>query len=786
MKIFCWVMLFFGFLNKPLAQDVTGTWSLANGHKAEWIQDGQNVYCIYNGGDFKHYLSGRFTSTNQIEAQVVRINLGNNCRTTMAIRYTVSGNSLTESWTANDSNCDLQRGQTGGGVLTRTTPSTRPMNPFGGSAYNPESDLTGAWGDDQGYGDWIQDGRNVYYIFNNGGFKHYFSGVMTGNSTSGTLIRINRQNNCRTTLRATYTKTGTNTLQYTWVANDGNCDITLGQRGEGTITRRGSNNFTLPPRVNFQATQLTGYVDMHTHPMSHLGFGGKLIHGAPDIDILVPAIPSGNGCRHYTRAANINEALCSCNATHGGFGFDNTCGDDLRKAILRSTESQLHARTGHHEEGARGFPAFSGWPAYNDITHQQMWIDWIKRTYQHGLRVMVALTVNNATLAAAVSGPGDRNTDDVSSSNIQIEEMKRMVARHNDWMEIAYTASDIRRIVSANKLAIILGMEVDNIGNFNKNNTIDPNSLTPATTQLVRNEIQRIYNQGVRYIFPIHLVDNKFGGTAVYEDMFNLSNYHQSGRFWDITCANPADGITKKFVVAGFDAPLAAAKAKIGVDAFRNPPNPPNCSGHVNNLGLTPLGEYAIKEMMKMGMMIDIDHMSKKSMDKTLEIANSITGGGYPLNAGHNGIRTNGGSERSLNLAQAQTIMRLGGVIGVGCSKTKSYEFVGNFLSISNQLGGDNARLAIGTDINGFEQGPPPTPGSNLVVYDASFPMCTTGNKSWNYNTVGVAHYGLLPDFFKDVQTTTYGVAVYEKLMKSAEYFAQMWEKCERQKVNVR
>ncbi|HOY21013.1 MAG TPA: RICIN domain-containing protein [Haliscomenobacter sp.] len=553
---------------------------------------------------------------------------------------------------------------------------------------------------------------------------------------------------------------------------------------------------TLPPgalitRLN---TQLTGYVDMHTHPMSHLGFGGKLIHGAPDVDILVPAIPSGNGCRHYTRAANINEALCSCKATHGGYGlFDNTCGDDLRKAILRSTEGNLHARSGHHEEGAQGFPAFSGWPAYNDITHQQMWIDWIKRTYQHGLRVMVALTVNNATLAAAVSGTGDRNADDVSSSNIQIDEMKRMVARHNgsagsvdDWMEIAYTASDIRRIVRANKLAIILGMEVDNIGNFNKNTTINPNSLTPATTQVVRSEIQRIYNQGVRYIFPIHLVDNKFGGTAVYEDMFNLSNYHQSGRHWDIVCANPADGITKKFVVAGFDAPLAAAKAKIGVDAFRNPPTPPNCSGHVNNLGLTPLGEYAIKEMMKLGMMIDVDHMSKKSMDKTLEIANSVTAGGYPLNAGHNGIRTGGGSERSLSLAQAQTIMRLGGVIGVGCSKTKAYDFVGNFLRISGLLGGDNARLAIGTDINGFEQGPPPTPGSNLVVYDASFPMCTTGSKSWNYNTVGVAHYGLLPDFFKDVQTTSYGISVYEKLMKSAEYFAQMWEKCERQKTNVR
>ena len=423
-----------------------------------------------------------------------------------------------------------------------------------------------------------------------------------------------------------------------------------------------------------------------------------------------------------------------------------------------------------------------------------MWIDWVKRTYQNGLRVMVALTVNNATLAAAMSGPGDRNPDDVSSSNIQIDEMKRMVARHNgsagsvdNWMEIAYSAADIRRIVSSNRLAVILGMEVDNIGNFNKNSAVDANNLNAATTQTVRNEIQRVYNQGVRYIFPVHLVDNKFGGTAIYEDMFNLSNYHQTGRHWDIGCAAPSDGITKKFVVAGFDAPLAVAKAKIGVDIFRNPPTPPDCGavGHVNNLGLTPLGEFAIKEMMRLGMILDIDHMSKKCMDRTFQIAQDVASGGYPLNAGHNGIRGNTGSERSLNVAQAQAIMSLGGLIGVGCSKSRADQFTQNFTSILNTLGAANARLAIGTDINGFEQGPSARAGS-AVSYNASFPMCQTGGRSWDYNREGVAHYGLLPDFLKDVNSLS-SLRIFDNhLMKSAEYFAQMWEKCERQRGNVR
>jgi len=37
------------------------------------------------------------------------------------------------------------------------------------------------------------------------------------------------------------------------------------------------------------STPLTGWVDMHAHPMARLGFGGKLLHGAPDIGRLTPA-----------------------------------------------------------------------------------------------------------------------------------------------------------------------------------------------------------------------------------------------------------------------------------------------------------------------------------------------------------------------------------------------------------------------------------------------------------------------------------------------------------------
>ena len=79
---------------------------------------------------------------------------------------------------------------------------------------------------------------------------------------------------------------------------------------------------------------LHGWVDMHTHPMAHLAFGGKLLHGAPDLNILMSAIPSGDGCHHYIPAGNRTQASQEDRSIHGGWWFNNTCGDILRREFL--------------------------------------------------------------------------------------------------------------------------------------------------------------------------------------------------------------------------------------------------------------------------------------------------------------------------------------------------------------------------------------------------------------------------------------------------------------------
>ncbi|MDW8466888.1 MAG: membrane dipeptidase [Chloroherpetonaceae bacterium] len=121
---------------------------------------------------------------------------------------------------------------------------------------------------------------------------------------------------------------------------------------------------------------------------------------------------------------------------------------------------------------------------------------------------------------------------------------------------------------------------------------------------------------------------------------------------------------------------------------------------HVNTLGLTYLGEIALQEMMSLGMLIDIDHMSEKAQRRAVEIAESIPGGGYPLFMGHNGIRSIGGNERNAPRELVERISRLGGMLGVGTAHATPEQFVRNFQSAWEAMGG--RAVAVGTDVNGF------------------------------------------------------------------------------------
>jgi microsomal dipeptidase-like Zn-dependent dipeptidase len=490
--------------------------------------------------------------------------------------------------------------------------------------------------------------------------------------------------------------------------------------------------------LNAPGRPLRGIVDMHTHPMSHLAFGGKLFHGAPDVGSSMPT----NSVRCGWNAAparTAGEALPPCFATHGGHDvLTNGCGDTIRHELIKQVEKDKNV---FHGPGT-GWPALDGWPVYDDVTHQIMWADWIERSYRYGLRVIVALAHNNRTLAKAINGipPYDDQTAGIQ----QITQIRAFVSRH-PFMEIALTPADLRRIVQEERLAVVLGIELDDIA-------ADPSRLEGV--------IQTYHSHGVRYVFPIHLTDNALGGTAIYENLFHTANRHQYGKWWSVACAKDAT-ITHR--VGDDPALLAARFPLLGIPPTDRPPPNPDCSyGHVNARGLTPAGYDAILKMMRRGMIIDIDHMSQKAADQALEMADRLS---YPVNSGHSGPRHTNASESSRTQAQYKSIARLGGLAGVGWQAATARTYAANVRWVSDR----GVPVALGTDANSMvDRPPPPAPNAPSSGY------------RWDYRRQGVAHYGLIPEFLEDVRSND--AQVVDRMFDGAEAFATMWAKAEQRK----
>ena len=55
-----------------------------------------------------------------------------------------------------------------------------------------------------------------------------------------------------------------------------------------------------------------------------------------------------------------------------------------------------------------------------------------------------------------------------------------------------------------------------------------------------------------------------------------------------------------------------------------------------------------------------------------------------------------------------------------------------------------------------------------------------TGNRDWDFNTDGMAHYGMMPDFLQDLRNIGLQPMQLTYLFRSAEDYIEMWEKAER------
>ena len=464
-----------------------------------------------------------------------------------------------------------------------------------------------------------------------------------------------------------------------------------------------------------------GFADLHAHPMASLAFGGVPFWGQPD--------------------GSIETALANCTPSHGIMGTGLPLSRGVGNILIAFFEQTGYGsglrgwlQPGH---AVGGFPDFDGWPKFTTLIHQQMYIAWIKRAYEGGLRLMVAHVVNNELLAHEFSSHHAKVPhDDRAAVEIQLTAMKELVARHGDWMEIAYCAADARRIIRHNKLAIVLGVEVDSPGNWHRSQD--------CTEDEIRSYLYHLYHDlGVRHMFPIHLTNNAFGGSAIYSDVFNVINRFVRNDYFQVENGS-ANGVEFRL---GEDPGPAVGRYQLPPKAFYVPPDYSQVpGGHVNVEGLTRHGQFLIEEMMHLGMLIDIDHMSYRATDQTLDLVEAHH---YPVVSGHTHFQELAlhrqetanihkcASEFCKTPRQIERICQLGGMVApilnqqdnraVGdvipalagkelqhCAGS-STSWAQAYLYAVEKMKGKG--VGIGTDMNGFYKSPCPRFGLNAAYY---------------------------------------------------------------------
>jgi microsomal dipeptidase-like Zn-dependent dipeptidase len=460
-------------------------------------------------------------------------------------------------------------------------------------------------------------------------------------------------------------------------------------------------------------TPLWGFADTHAHLMAHLAFGGQAFWGNPyDPEECGPE--------------GIENALNSCAPIHGGL-------------------MNINPEFGHPAAG--GWPEFIIWPRFTTLVHQQAYIDWVYRAYQGGLRLVTCLAVNNELLASrsAANLPGD----DRGAIATQIAGMKEMV-EHVDrcaggpgqgWLQIVRSPDEARRIIEQDKLAVILGVEVDSLGNWHNPEELERLSRGDIrrARELIAAELDWLYALGVRQITPIHLSDNAFGGTAIYMRFLETVNLFVSGRRYEVEDAwetgvryrldydgdDLVDSAERAIVLSGRRPRRNAAMHRRtlidhvpGLESLVEATEAPRTrGGHANARGLNAYGEIVLEEMMRRGMVIDLDHMSQKATDRALDLAEARN---YPVICSHAWFRDLAFTAEAEFHAESLSSYLTGDVHKVAHEAGKRADQVERIAA----LGGLVAPILNQGDIAGVEQAVPEQGGK-------TGPECAGSSTSW-------------------------------------------------------
>ncbi|MDT0401540.1 discoidin domain-containing protein [Streptomyces edwardsiae] len=482
------------------------------------------------------------------------------------------------------------------------------------------------------------------------------------------------------------------------------------------------------------AGEVRGFVDAHNHIMANEAFGGRLI------------------CGKAFSTKGIADAL-------------KDCPEHYPDGSLALFDFITNGGDGRHDPV--GWPTFKDWPAHDSLTHQQNYYAWIERAWRGGQRVLVNDLVTNGVICSVYFFK-DRSCDEMTSIRLQAKLTYDMQAYIDGmyggpgkgWFRIVTDSAQARDVIAQGRLAVVLGVETSEP--FGCKQVLD---IAQCDRGDIDAGLDELYALGVRSMFLCHKFDNALCGVRFDEGALgtaiNVGQFLSTGTFWQTEkCAGPQHDNPIGLAAA----PGAEKELPAGVEVPSYDED-----ARCNTRGLTELGEYAVRGMMERNMMLEIDHMSVKATGRVLDIFESAS---YP------GVLS---SHSWMDLDWTERVYGLGGFVAQYMHGSEDFvDEADRTAALRDEYG---VGYGYGTDMNGVGGWPAPrgADAPNAVTYPfrsvdggSVLDRQTAGERTWDLNTDGAAHYGLVPDWIEDIRRVG-GQHVVDDLFKGAESYLDTW-----------
>jgi hypothetical protein len=502
--------------------------------------------------------------------------------------------------------------------------------------------------------------------------------------------------------------------------------------------------------------EVRGFIDAHTHGMAFEFLGGDIHCGRP-------WSPYG-----------VTVALRDCpdHEITGGKG-----------AVV---EAFLSGKPTHDPVG---WPTFKDWPAPESLTHEGTYYKWMERSWRAGQRILVNLLVENNKLCEIY--PLKHNScDDMDSVRLQAADM-RALERYVDaqsggpgkgWYRIVTTPDQARRVINAGKLAVVMGIETSVPFGCTQKLGVPDLKCTRATIDKQLDEVRKM---GVSQMELVNKFDNALSGVAGDEGatgyLVNSANTLETGSPWRMQTCNPNDpeihdkDQDNSIPVGSGDIPaqdaLFGAVAKFSGFTLPSLPVYP-AKHHCNQLGLSDLGAHVIKGLVKRNMLFDPDHMSVKARKASLSLAESLN---------YSGVLSS--HSWSTPDAYARIYADKGFITPYAGDSTGFVDKWKRHLTWANPK--TYWGIGFGADINGLGAQGDARPDA-ATDRPVTYPFTTlggvkvgkqvSGQRVYDINQDGVAHYGLYPDWIQDLKMQA-GEAIVKDMSRGPEAYLQMWER---------